>query len=123
MFQAIAGFRLVAADLERLTSFYRAIGFVTADTAPIAASEMMTLGVAGAGWRRRMALGGSLIDLDWFEERGSSYPEGATACDLVFQHLALVTDDAHATWQRARSAGATPITRGDPVTLPHRRVA
>jgi catechol 2,3-dioxygenase-like lactoylglutathione lyase family enzyme len=118
MFQAIAGFRLVTADLERLTSFYRAIGFVAAETAPIAASEMMTLGLTGAGWRRPMALGGSRIDLDSFDEQGSSYPRGATACDLVFQHLALVTDDAHATWQRARAAGATPITRGEPVTLP-----
>jgi len=65
-----------------------------------------------------MALGGSRVDLDSFDERGRSYPEGATACDLVFQHLALVTDDAHATWQRAREAGATPITRGNSVTLP-----
>ena len=118
MFRAIAGFRIVTADLERLTSFYRAIGFVTGDTAPIATSEMITLGLAGAGWRRPMTLGGSRIDLDSFDERGRSYPEGATACDLVFQHLALVTDNAHATWQRARNAGATPITRGDPVTLP-----
>src|SRR5271170_1354047 len=118
IFQAIAGFRLVTADLERLTSFYRAIGFVTGDTAPIATSEMIALGLAGAGLRRPMTLGGSRIDLDSFDERGSCYPEGATTCDLVFQHLALVTDDAHATWQRAREAGATPITRGDPLTLP-----
>ena len=118
MFRAIAGFRLVTADLERLTSFYRAIGFVAWNAAPIAASEMSTLGLAGAGLRRPMALGGSRIDLDSFDARGRSYPEGATACDLVFQHLALVTDDAHATWRLAREAGATPITRGDPVTLP-----
>lgn len=117
-FRAIAGFRLVTADLERLASFYQAIGFVTADVAPIAASEMMTLGLAGGGARSRMALGGSRVDLNSFDERGRSYPDGATACDLVFQHLALVTDDAHAMWQRARDAGATPITRGDPVTLP-----
>ena len=35
----------------------------------------------------------------------------------------LVTNDARATWQRASDAGATPITRGEPVTFSHRRVA
>jgi catechol 2,3-dioxygenase-like lactoylglutathione lyase family enzyme len=36
----------------------------------------------------------------------------------VFQHLALVTDDAVLAWSRAHDAGATPISRQCPVTLP-----
>jgi catechol 2,3-dioxygenase-like lactoylglutathione lyase family enzyme len=118
MVSAIGGFRLVAGDLERLTAFYRAIGFVAGEITPIAPAEMAVLGLAGVGWRRPMALGGSHVDLDWFDRPGRSYPCDATACDLVFQHLALVTDDVQTAWRRAHAAGATPITRGGPATLP-----
>ena len=65
-----------------------------------------------------MSLGGSRVDLESFDHPGRPYPDDATACDLVFQHLALVTDDAEAAWRRARDAGATPISRERPVTLP-----
>jgi catechol 2,3-dioxygenase-like lactoylglutathione lyase family enzyme len=65
-----------------------------------------------------MTLGESRLALDSFDHPGRPYPDQTNAADLVFQHLALVTDDARAAWLRARNAGATPITRGDPVTLP-----
>ena len=115
---SIAGFRLVAADLDRLTAFYSAIGFTLGQTVPIAASEMAVLELAGGGRRRSLKLGASVVDLDWFDQPGSCYPREATACDLVFQHLALVTDDVPGAWRRAQAAGATPITRGEPVMLP-----
>ena len=115
---AIAGFRLVTADPEMLTSFYEAIGFKAGERMPIPVSEMAVLGLEGPGWRRSMMLGESRLDLDSFDLPGRPYPEGTTACDLVFQHLALVTSDAHAAWRRAWDAGAVPITRGEPVTLP-----
>ncbi len=109
---------MVTADLDRLTDFYRAIGFDIGETATISAAEMAVLELDGGGSRRSMALGETRVDLDCFDQRGRSYPGGATASDLVFQHLALVTEDAHAAWRRAQNAGATPISRGDPVTLP-----
>jgi len=115
---SISGFRLVVSDLDRLMAFYSAIGFVVAQTLPIAASEMAMLGLAGRGRRSFMKLGESRVDLDWFDRPGCCYPREATACDLVFQHLALVTDDVPGAWRRAQAAGATPITRGEPVTLP-----
>jgi catechol 2,3-dioxygenase-like lactoylglutathione lyase family enzyme len=118
IFPAIAGFRLVAHDLEMLTGFYTAIGFVAAKTTPIAASEISVLGLTGAGWRRSLVLGDSHVDLEWFDRPGRPYPSDATTCDLVFQHLALVTDDVEAAWGRALAAGARPITSGEPVTLP-----
>ena len=65
-----------------------------------------------------MSLGESRVDLESFDHPGRAYPADATACDLVFQHLALVTDDAEAAWRRARDAGATPISRGGAVMLP-----
>jgi catechol 2,3-dioxygenase-like lactoylglutathione lyase family enzyme len=116
--QGIVGFRLVAADPARLTAFYRAIGFHVGELAPIAAAEMEQLGLRGAGSRIAMSLGPSRVDLDVFEAVGRPYPADAAACDLLFQHLALVTDDAEAAWRRARDAGAKPISREGAVTLP-----
>ena len=79
---------------------------------------MKLLGLSGAGSRIAMSLGRSRVDLESFDHPGRPYPGDATACDLVFQHLALVTDDAEAAWRRARDAGAAPISRAGPVTLP-----
>jgi catechol 2,3-dioxygenase-like lactoylglutathione lyase family enzyme len=118
IFQAIAGFRLVTADPARLAAFYRAIGFDIGGAAPIPAADMELFGLAGAGSRITMSLGRSRVDLESFDHPGHPYPGDTTACDLVFQHLALVTDDAVAAWCRARDAGATPISRECPVTLP-----
>ena len=116
--QAITAFRLVTADPARLAVFYRAIGFEIGAAAPIPADEMKLLGLPGSGSRIPMALGRSRVDLDTFDHPGQPYPGDATACDLVFQHLALVTDDAGAAWRRAHAAGARPISRQRPVTLP-----
>jgi catechol 2,3-dioxygenase-like lactoylglutathione lyase family enzyme len=118
IFEAIVGFRLVAAAPVRLADFYRALGFEVGGPAPIPAAEMKLLGLTGAGSRIAMSLGRSRLDLESFDKKGHPYPADATACDLIFQHLALVTDDAEAAWCRARDAGATPIGRECPVTLP-----
>lgn len=116
--KAIKGFRLVAADPERLAEFYRSLGFEIGGSTPISKEEMKLLGLAGAGSRTAMSLGPSCVDIDSFDQQGRPYPADATACDLIFQHLALVTDDAQAAWCRARDAGATLISQGGPVTLP-----
>ena len=110
IFQAVAGFRLITADPARLAVFYRAIGFDVGEAAPIPGAEMKLLGLSGAGLRIAMSLGLSRVDLESFGQQGHPYPGDATACDLAFQHLALVTDDAKAAWCRAREAGATPIS-------------
>ncbi len=118
IFHAITGFRLVTTDPDRLAVFYRALGFDVGESTAIPTAEMNLLGLSGAGSRLAMSLGGNRVDLDTFERPGRPYPENSTACDLVFQHLALVTDDSGAAWRRARDAGATPISRERPVTLP-----
>ena len=115
---AIAGFRLVTSDLARLATFYRAIGFDVGDAMPIPTSELAVLGMAGSGMRIEMSLGVSRVDLDCFGAAGRPYPADARACDQVFQHLALVTDDAGAAWRIAQDAGAIPISREQPVRLP-----
>ena len=114
----ITGFRLVTADLDRLARFYAAIGFTIGERAPIAADELRLLGLRGAGERLAMRLGPSRVDLDRFDPPGRPYPADMTAADLAFQHLALVTDDAASAWARAEAAGAVPISRECPVTLP-----
>lgn len=118
IFQEIAAFRLVTADAVRLSAFYRSIGFDTGATVFIAAAEMKLLGLGGVGLRTAMSLGQSRVDLESFEQPGEPYPGDAISCDLLFQHLALVTDDAKAAWELARNAGATPISWEQPVTLP-----
>jgi len=117
-FNAITGFRLVTAAPERMAAFYRAIGFEVGEATPILMEEMGVLGLRGGGFRRTMTLGPTRVDLDVFDRPGRGYPTGATACDHIFQHLALVTDDADAAWRMAREAGATPISRGRPIRLP-----
>ncbi|MGB9109480.1 MAG: glyoxalase, partial [Telluria sp.] len=97
-FGAIAGFRLVTADLARLAAFYRAIGFDVGDAMPISAAELAVLGMAGTGMRIEMSLGASRVDLDCYSLAGRPYPTVASACDRIFQHMALVTDDAQAAW-------------------------
>ena len=114
----IIGLRLVTHDLDRLARFYEAIGFTIGDRGPIDAAEMHLLRVEGTGERLQMHLGPSRVDLDRFEEPGRDYPAGANAADLVFQHLAIGTDDAAAAWVRAAAAGAIPISRKGAVTLP-----
>lgn len=118
MFPAIAGFRLVTNDPARLVAFYRAIGFDVGETAPIPVADMKLIGLSGTGSRIAMSLGPSRVDLECFDRPGRPYPGDTTACDLVFQHLALVTDDAEAAWRRACDAGAMPISCRRPVTLP-----
>ncbi len=117
-FRAISGFRLVTADPLRLITFYQALGFEIQTPTHIPAAEMRLLQLEGTGSRTAMSLGGSIVELDEYARPGHPYPRDATASDLIFQHLALVTDNAHKAWRRARDAGAVPITQGEPVTLP-----
>ena len=118
IFLAIAGFRLVTTNPARLAAFYRAIGFDVGAASAIPAADMKLLGLSGSGSRIAMSLGRSRVDLERFDHPGHPYPGDTTARDLVFQHLALVTDDAEAAWCLARDAGAAPISRERPVTLP-----
>ena len=78
--------------------------------------EMLGLPAAARGNACRSAEAASISKASI--SPGRPYPADTTACDLVFQHLALVPDDAQAAWRRARDAGATPISRERPVTLP-----
>ncbi len=115
---AITGFALTTDMPERLVRFYSAIGFVPGPSAPIPARELESLGLSGRGTRIVLTLGDQRVALETFEPRGRPYPTGANAADLCFQHLALVTRDAAATWARVHAQGARPISVAGAVTLP-----
>jgi len=114
----IAGFRLVARDGDGLARFYAAIGCEVDDARPVAAAELALLGVAGGATRRPLRVGAVELALDAFDRPGAPYPTGTDAASPCFQHLALMVADVGAAWERARAAGAVPISRDGPVTLP-----
>lgn len=115
----ITAFCLVARDGAALARFYAALGFVQ-DAAPraIAADETALLGLARGGMRYAMRLGATALWIDQYDLPGRAYPEGTKAASRCFQHFALVADGIGSAWERARAAGATPISRGGPVQLP-----
>ncbi|WP_298253482.1 VOC family protein [Bradyrhizobium sp.] len=115
---AVIAFRLTTADPDRLARFYCELGFTAEQHQGIPDEEIAVLGLDGTGARLSLRLGAQRVDLDSFETRGKPYPSGVTSADLCFQHLALVSDDAHAAWARATTAGAAPISTRGPVTLP-----
>ena len=117
-FREIVGFRLVTAEPERLSRFYRDIGFDVGASELMTSAEIDLLGLSGGGVRIPMSLGESRVALECYDRPGRPYPADTSACDLVFQHFALVTGDAAAAWEQALGAGATPISRGGPVKLP-----
>ena len=119
---AIIGFQLTAADPQRLVRFYsEALGFEAVGApAPIPADEMTLYGVPGSGIRIPLCLGHQRLDLETFDLPGWPYPMDASAADLCFQHLAIVTSDIQSAWERAQVCGANPISRVGAVTLPQR---
>lgn len=117
-FAHISAFRLVTQAPERLLAFYEALGFTIGEAHPVSLDELAMLGIHGAATRWPMHLGRSRVDLDCYDAPGKAYPDEADAASTCFQHLALVTDDVAAGWTLARNAGARPISRAGPVTLP-----
>lgn len=115
---SIAAFRLTCVAPQRLTDFYQELGFTIGEPVAIGDDEMALLGLRGGGRRVPLRLGQQRVDLDTFDIPGRPYPLEATAADLCFQHLALVTDDAAVAWKRVAALGATQISTHGPVMLP-----
>ncbi len=107
------------ADLARTQGFYEALGFEILGHAAADEAESKLLGVRGGQAERlRMRLGRQEVGFVRFDPPGRAYPAGSTATDLWFQHIAIVVSDMSEAHRRAMAAGAEPITRGGPQTLP-----
>ena len=117
---SIKAIRLVSAAPARLAGFYRALGFAVDAPLPIAAQDMVRLGLAGSATRTAMRLGQQRVEIDCYEAPGRAYPPDAGGAAPLFQHFAMVTTDIAADWARALAAGATPISSDGPSTLPQR---
>jgi catechol 2,3-dioxygenase-like lactoylglutathione lyase family enzyme len=115
---AIAGFRLVTADLPGLTRFYRdVLGFAVAGLErAISGDDMRLLGLHGSGRCQALRLGNELVTIEQFDPPGRPYPADGNAASLWFQHLALVVDDMRQAYERVREAA--PISDGGPEHLP-----
>lgn len=115
---SLTGFRLVTANLPRLTRFYVDVLGFAADGAPvpIGADELAMLELSGGGQRQILRLGAQTIALEVFEWPGAPYPDQGNAASLWFQHLALVVDDIDVAHTRLR--GGSAITDGGPQHLP-----
>lgn len=109
-----------ATDLARTRRFYEGLGFTAAaGPTPVDGAELALLGRTGARAERlSMHLGAQEVSFLRFDPPGRPYPEGSTSTDLWFQHIAIAVSDMAGAHARALAAGAVPITRGDPQTLP-----
>ncbi len=109
-----------AADLGRSRRFYEALGFVApAEPAAVDGAELALLGLPSSRAERlTLRLGDQEVSFLRFDPPGRPYPDGSTATDLWFQHIAIVVSDMGEAHARALAAGAVPITRGGPQTLP-----
>ena len=116
---AIAGFRLVTADLPRLGRFYQEVlGFVAdGPEQAMTPEELGLLGIHGGGRRQGLRLGEQIVAIEQFDTTGRPYPDHGDAASLWFQHLALVVADMAVAFQRVE-AEAAPISRGGPQHLP-----
>lgn len=112
-----AGFRLVTADLYRLSTFYRdVLGFLLdGPEQAVSGEEIRLLGLRGSGRRQALRLGGQSVAIEQFDHPGRPYPAHGNAASLWFQHLALVVADMRQAFHRVR--GQPAISDGGPQHL------
>lgn len=111
---------LTASDLAGSAAFFRdGLGFGVQD--PVDGVDDPGLAaLLGAGTARvvRLRLGGQRLALAAFDPPGRAYPADGTACDLWFQHVAIVVSDMAAAHAAAMAHGAVPISTAGPQRLP-----
>jgi catechol 2,3-dioxygenase-like lactoylglutathione lyase family enzyme len=117
----LTGFGLVAPHVDRLARFYEEVFgscFEASGNLDGSESERL-LGVPGTTRYITFGLGAERIDLFQFQRPGRPYPPESSACDLLFQHFAIVVSDMGLAFEHLCAAsGWTPITQGGPQHLP-----
>jgi catechol 2,3-dioxygenase-like lactoylglutathione lyase family enzyme len=112
---------LTVRDAEATASFFeRVLTFTRVSDTEVAGRDVELLyGVFGARVRIiRMRLGDEAIELTQFlAPRGRDYPADSRANDHWFQHVAIITSDIGAAYQRLRAHGVRHASTG-PQRLP-----
>ncbi len=115
----VARIDFTASDLAATLAFYEALGFKPGGIVPVDGVELALLGVTDARAERlTMRLGVQEVSFLRFDPPGRPYPDDSTSTDLWFQHIAITVSDMPDAHARALAAGARPITRDGPQTLP-----
>lgn len=118
--QALARLGRNTRDLARAVAFYRdALGFrVDGIGGKMSPPWTRLPGIDIAPSRcAHLSLGAQQIELTEFVD-AAPYPDNSTACDLWFQHCAIVVSDMPAAHARVIANGAVPITQAGPQALP-----
>jgi catechol 2,3-dioxygenase-like lactoylglutathione lyase family enzyme len=118
---ALARISLTSANAEALAAFYEtALGCRRQKTERYEGKSFEQLmDVQGGARAITLALGEQSLELLQFDQPGQAYPGGASACDLGFQHFAIVVTDMQAAFEHlAATPGWTPISREGPQRLP-----
>ena len=114
---------LNVSELALLQGFYvDALGF-EASSAPAADPGLARLLGVRAVRCVRLRRGGQAVELCQCDPPGAPYPAERSSNDLMFQHLALTTDDMGCDYQRLCRTAHQAISRGGPQTLPGGTVA
>jgi catechol 2,3-dioxygenase-like lactoylglutathione lyase family enzyme len=107
------------ADLQAAAAFYVKLGFSVEGDATRDTALAVCLGltrVRSQMLRRRE----QLLELTECFPKGAGYPAWCLSNDLLFQHIAIVTQDIFAASAQAMQAGALAISEGGPERLPAR---
>jgi catechol 2,3-dioxygenase-like lactoylglutathione lyase family enzyme len=113
---------ITVADLAGTAAFYRDrlgldVGAEQALGDP-AWSSLLGLDAGTAARAVDITLGQHVLKLVAFDPPGVPYPAERASNDQWFEHVALVTGDIAAVWDRLERGSSGVITKGDPVLLP-----
>lgn len=112
---------LVTRQAEALVRFYEeAFGGRRVGSGHLDARQSeRLLGVRGTTRYITIRVGAELIDFLQFAQPGRAYPRASSACDLLFQHFAIVVSEMRLALEHLCAIrGWTPITRDGPQRLP-----
>lgn len=113
---------ITVADLERTASFYRdALGLNVGGERGFsdpAWNRLLGLDADVTASGADVAIGQQIVRLVAFDPPGASYPPAPASNDQWFEHVALVTGDITAVWERLERLSPGVITESGPVLLP-----
>ena len=113
---------ITVADLARTAAFYR--DWLGLDVGPEqtlgdpAWNSLLGLDEATMARAVDVAVGRKVLKLVAFDPPGQPYPSPRASNDQWFEHVALVTSDITAVWQRLERGSPGEITKDGPVLLP-----